>query len=370
MTDEIIVVNEVQVKSIPIHSLRDGLLGKSLEDGLQELIEQYPQIIPGRQIRPGSNDPPRFCLLCREMPVGSWSLDFLLVDHHGVPTLVEAKLVENPESRRAVIGQIIEYAANAAEAWSDGKLREKASAYWSKRGKNIEEIISEFVVDEISVDSFWESVENNLAQDKIRLIVATDELRPEIRKMIEFLNSETNNLEILGLEVKCYGESDHSFTIVPYIIGQSQINVDKKGGGTSAKLWTYPELHDAFINLDNRILGDRLLQIIDWAKDSGALIESRTQVPSFGLKGRHAYRIISVWRGGTLYCYLNASSFGDDTKERDSFVDRLNQLSIFDYNPEGVVSGRNSSGRLFELSEEEFADFMSILQEFCFSKNG
>ena len=367
MTDEIIMVNEGQIKSISFRSFRDGLLGKSLEGGLQELIEQYPQIIPGRQITPGSNDPPRFCLLCREMPVGSWSLDFLLVDHHGVPTLVEAKLVENPESRRAVIGQIIEYAANAAEAWSDGKLREKASAYWSKRGKNIEEIISEFIVDEISADSFWELVENNLAQGKIRLIITSDELRPEIRKMIEFLNSETKTLEILGLEVKCYGESDHSFVIVPSIVGQSQAIADKKGGGTSSKSWSHSELHDAFINLDNRILGDRLLQMIDWAKDSGALIESRTQVPSFGFKGKHGYRIISVWRGGTLYCYLNASSFGDDMKERDSFVDRLNQLSIFDYNPEGVVSGRNSSGRLYELSEEEFADFMSILQEFCFN---
>ena len=187
--------------------------------------------------------------------------------------------------------------------------------------------------------------------------------------MVEFLNSETKTLEILGLEVKCYGENDHSFVLVPSIIGQSQAIADKKGADTSAKLWSHSELHELFINLDNRILGDRFLQMIDWAKDSGALIESRTQVPSFGLKGKHGYRIISIWQDGTLYCYLNASSFGDDTRERDGFVSRLNQLSIFDYNPEGVVSGRNSSGRLDELSEAEFADFMSILQEFCFSKD-
>ncbi len=116
-------------------------------------------------------------------------------------------------------------------------------------------------------------------------------------------------------------------------------------------------------------MGNRLRQILDWAKDSGALIESKTQAPSFGLKGNYSSRIISIWQDGIFYCYLNASRYGDDSRERDNFVSMLNKFSIFDYNPVEVVSGRNSSGKLDELSEEEFANFMSILQEFCFSKS-
>ena len=81
--------------------------------------------------------------------------------------------------------------------------------------------------------------------------------------MIEFLKSETKTLEILGLDVKCYGESDHSFVLVPSIIGQSQAIADTKDEGTSAKLWSHSELHDAFINLGNLILGERLLQMIN-----------------------------------------------------------------------------------------------------------
>ncbi|RQD75650.1 MAG: hypothetical protein D5R97_05665 [Candidatus Syntrophonatronum acetioxidans] len=120
MTDEIIFVDKGEMRTIPSRSFREGLLGKTLEEGLQELIENHPGLVPGSQVMPGREDPPRFALLCREMPVGSWSLDFLLVDQYGILTLLEAKLVENPDSRRAVIGQIIEYVAKLmiTKIWS------------------------------------------------------------------------------------------------------------------------------------------------------------------------------------------------------------------------------------------------------------
>jgi hypothetical protein len=56
---------------MPSRSMLEGLLGKTLEDPLQTLFESGPQIIPGKQIDPGTEDPPRFVLLRREMPVGS-----------------------------------------------------------------------------------------------------------------------------------------------------------------------------------------------------------------------------------------------------------------------------------------------------------
>jgi hypothetical protein len=83
--------------------MREGLIGKTLEGALQTFLEKYPQIIPGKQIDPSTEDPPRFILLRREMPIGGWSLDHLYVDQRGILTLVETKLFQNPESRREVI---------------------------------------------------------------------------------------------------------------------------------------------------------------------------------------------------------------------------------------------------------------------------
>lgn len=123
-SDEVFHFNGHKLTPMPSRSMREGLLGKTLEDALQTFFEKYPQIIPGKQIDPVSGDPPHFVLLRREMPVGGGSLDHLFVDQKGTLTLVETKLFQNPESRREVIGQTIEYAANAIEFWAGGAARE------------------------------------------------------------------------------------------------------------------------------------------------------------------------------------------------------------------------------------------------------
>ena len=44
---------------------------------------------------------------------GRWSLDHLFVTRDGVPVLVELKRAMNSRLRREVVGQILDYAANA-----------------------------------------------------------------------------------------------------------------------------------------------------------------------------------------------------------------------------------------------------------------
>ena len=180
-SDEVFLLKGKDLEPMPARSMREGLLGETLEGALQRFFEQYPQIIPGRQIDPNTDDPPRFILLRREMPIGNWSLDHLFVDQRGVLTLVETKLFENPEARREVIGQIIEYAANAAQIWAGGQARQKASEYWAKLGKNLDDNVREAFGQELDVDAFWNMVENNLKEGRIRLIIASDDLRPEVR---------------------------------------------------------------------------------------------------------------------------------------------------------------------------------------------
>ena len=46
-SDDIFHLNGDQLIPMPARSMREGLLGKSLEDALQTFLERYPQIIPG-----------------------------------------------------------------------------------------------------------------------------------------------------------------------------------------------------------------------------------------------------------------------------------------------------------------------------------
>ena len=95
------------------------------EGKLQDYLEKYPSLIPLSEIVEGASD-----LLCigREVGAGPGSVDLLFIDKDGLLTLVETKLVKNPEIRREVIGQIIEYASYVSQ-WTADKVYRVANEY-------------------------------------------------------------------------------------------------------------------------------------------------------------------------------------------------------------------------------------------------
>ena len=92
------------------------------EDLLQDLLARFPSLIPGDQV--DLDSPRKWLLVTREQGVpdqegGSsrWSLDHLFLDQDGVPTLVEVKRSSDTRIRREVVGQMLDYAANAVVYW-------------------------------------------------------------------------------------------------------------------------------------------------------------------------------------------------------------------------------------------------------------
>src|SRR5947209_2037711 len=85
---------------------------------LQEFLVSYPSLLAGDQINQDS--PRRWLLVSREIAVpceqdgaGRWALDHLFLDQDAIPTLVEVKRGTDTRLRREVVGQMLDYAANA-----------------------------------------------------------------------------------------------------------------------------------------------------------------------------------------------------------------------------------------------------------------
>ncbi len=104
---------------------RGSLRSESL---LQELLATHPDLLAGEQIN--RDDPGRWLLVMREMSVtdqqdgaGGWSLDHLFLDLDAVPTLVEIRRSRDTRIRREVIGQMLDYAANAVAYWPVEEIR-------------------------------------------------------------------------------------------------------------------------------------------------------------------------------------------------------------------------------------------------------
>ena len=110
----------------------------STEDELQALIAEHPELLDGEQIRPG--DPRRWILISREKGIAEtsdaarWAIDHLIIDQDAVPTLAEVKRGSNPEIRRTIIGQMLEYAAHAAQTWTADELRRTFEKSTNERG--------------------------------------------------------------------------------------------------------------------------------------------------------------------------------------------------------------------------------------------
>lgn len=374
-SDEILLLTENQLRPLASRSMRTGLFGKTLEDALQSILQQYPQIIPGNQINP--QDPPKFVLLRREMSLGSWSLDHLYVDDKGILTLVETKLLQNPESRREVIGQIIEYGAYASERWEISQLRQHASEYWRGQGAELDAILTANFGEDLDLEGFWSIVEQNLQQGRFRLIIAADELKPEVRRMIEFLNREMRNVEVLGLEWKFYGEEQQALVIVPRLFGQTQSSIDKRAAGQGAAgkaiTWTLEKLKEASRDIQDSRLRENFEKILEWAYNTGCFMESRAVFPTFGLCGSKGLRIASVFpNGDVIYLYMNDNQYAQGSNERDRLVNELKNAGLLDkhIDPQKVVQGRNLSRKLSECTHEEMDSLLKILQRYCRSAKG
>lgn len=113
------------------------------EDVLQALIARFPDLLAGDQL-PG--DVPRRWLLvgrkaalpAEEDGAGRWSVDHLFLDQDAVPTLVEVKRSSDTRIRREVIGQMLDYAANAVLYWPIDALRSVFERRCEAEGRDME----------------------------------------------------------------------------------------------------------------------------------------------------------------------------------------------------------------------------------------
>ena len=155
----------------------------SSEDELQALIAEHPELLDGEQIRPG--DARRWILITREKGIAAssgaaarWAVDHLIIDQDAVPTLAELKRGSNPEIRRTIIGQLLEYAAHASETWTAEELRDAFERRIEAQGRDPRDELAALLQSdgEPDVDGFWEDVSTNLAAKRLRLLFVADDI--------------------------------------------------------------------------------------------------------------------------------------------------------------------------------------------------
>ncbi len=280
-----------------------------LEDHLQELIERHPNLLAGDQVNPDS--PRRWLMLSREVAVpgeeggaGRWSLDHLLLDQDAIPTLVEVKRSSDSRIRREVVGQMLDYAANAVTYWNLDSLREAYEESRRAVGEDPESEIARLTDDpEADYDEYWERAKTNLLAGRIRLVFVADVVPAELQRVVEFLNERMSPTEVIAVEIRQYTGGGEQM-LVPRVLGQTAEARQRKSSTASrgSRRWDEP----SFLEETERRAGvpaaNGAREILEW---SGAHF-SRLGWGKGAVEGTVALRLV---HGGSSYLpfYLGTS---------------------------------------------------------------
>ena len=249
----------------------------STEDELQALIAEHPELLDGQQIRPG--DPRRWILITREKGIAAspgegarWAVDHLIVDQDAVPTLAEVKRGANPEIRRSIIGQMLEYAAHASETWSAEELRGAFEEQTRARGIDPGDALATLLQGNVElVDGFWDQVSTNLAAKRLRLLFVADDIPDPLAEVVTFLNAQMPKIEVLAVEIKrFYGETAQ--TLVPRVIGRGAAGSSRSPGRAAPKL-----TREAFLEgFESKEVSDAANRLLQAAEQSGGYVQYGT----------------------------------------------------------------------------------------------
>lgn len=188
------------------------------EAWLQELIDRHPALLPAAEIEPALGD---LVAVCREMKVPSGFIDNVLVTPEGGICLVETKLWRNPEARRAVIGQILDYAADVSAmdyaAFEDAVLRARGQ----KTGSLFAFVNSEG--ESADKSTFVDAVSRTLRLGRFLLLIVGDGITEGAERLAAYLQRHVGQHFTLALiEISMWQHpSDGSILILPRILARS-----------------------------------------------------------------------------------------------------------------------------------------------------
>lgn len=342
------------------------------EDLFQRLLADHPALL-GDVAGPSR----RLLLVQREAPVpealdgsGRWSLDHLFLDQDGVPVLVEVKRATDTRSRREVVAQMLDYAANGVAYWPIEQMIEAVKA-----GSGSEETDSAWLgfLEGREPESFWRQVEANLRSGRIRMVFVADHIQKELRRIIEFLNEQMRPAEVLAIEVEQYTTPAGVRLLTPRLVGQTERAASAKAVGqspqetlsTEAWLASLSERHgDAAQDIARKIVvwmeRQGLNPSVSKSNDSLAVW---LQLPD-GKRSWPFFIRRSTGRLETALIYLRSARAFADEASRQAILDRLRVL------PGVVINTTKTTGwpsvSLADLARPDvFAGWTEIATDIC-----
>jgi len=188
------------------------------EEWLQKLIFDHPELLPAGEVEPVFRP---LISIGREIPTDAGPIDNLFISPQGYLTIVETKLWRNPEARREVVGQIVDYAKEVSK-WSFDDLDKKVKKYFQGGEKEnlgvIDHIRQYEDFEEEEENELIDAITKNMKLGHFLLLIVGDGIRESVEDMAEYLAKTPQLHFTLGLvELKIY-EVDEGRLVLPQLV--------------------------------------------------------------------------------------------------------------------------------------------------------
>jgi hypothetical protein len=215
----------------PIHVCPDGIgspltrvsLGgnddKYSERWLQNILFAHPQTLPIAEIAPHAST---LVPVCMELETGAGSADILYVTRTGQLVMVETKLWRNPQARREVVAQILDYAKELAEWSYEDLARETARA--SGNGPDYLLACVHARYPDLDEAAFVDGINRSLSSGDFILIIAGDGIRSGAEALVSFLDRFGHlRFQFALVEVATYRLADDSLLLQPRVLAKTEL---------------------------------------------------------------------------------------------------------------------------------------------------
>lgn len=211
------------------------------EAHLQEVLAASPHWVPGV---------PEASFSVRELRTSAGPVDVVIVAPDGALTVVECKLESNPEKRRMVIGQVIDYAAAIS-----GDGYDKFRAAWSARGGvDLELSLTAEGIDELR---------SRIETATIGLCLAVDRIDSDLQRLVEYLNRATHDrIVVTALQLE-YAQHEGLEVLIPSTYGGELAAAKGAQHARQTDMWTRESFVEAVSHPGDQRFLARLLEKLD-----------------------------------------------------------------------------------------------------------
>lgn len=169
------------------------------EAALHTLIEEAPQMLP-------LAGTPTLAVVGREVSISSGYADLIVVEPSGRLVIIEVKLARNAEARRAIIAQVLTYAADLHGMDVSTLEGDVLGSHLRRRGYDS---LAGAMAASDQTGSFDASIFSNglaesLSQGRFRLVLVLDSTPQELVRLVGYFASITDKLLVDLIAVSAY----------------------------------------------------------------------------------------------------------------------------------------------------------------------